>query len=595
MTEFDAIKSLPYFSHLNFVEVDLLLKQSISIHVEPGKDFLADKESLYVMLDGFSSLYSVFSEDPGMTIAPGSFFGSLPFLENDKKIRIKSLTGSSFLRIPLISIYRLIALNYKAGRGFFRAVDELKGISHKEQSSGSSKNTSVIISVTSVGRGSGKTLMSSILAVSLEARGKVLILDLSFNGKTAASLFCFSPKPAVSQKNEAESEDLLGKSVSAVSQNIDYLNVTNGSLICPNPEIIKVIIARFSKDYQYILMDIEDFNNYTMGMGIGISDFVFFLIKNPADFKKIYSLIDNYANDGQRICYVPNKLFLPRMKANYDNISLEKLDTSTGLSYQYLKNLCDNGIFEKIVNYICDKKETLVLNSGIHEAPMFSFLFKDLYKNRQKFGLIASSGIPFIISSLFSIIEDEDDFIKNVDELFKSERINYLLDIKFPDESIIKLGKIKSYFKYLVGKKRLENQSIKIMGLFNDGENRSRLFTAGNFAGLMSASFSVFPLVESCQTSGGTLHSGYPYNYFNSSVLRRYNVGKITSIFLKNSSAVLEKKLLKIYDNYVDFLLPDFFSLASKDRNIVIDMDTNDVSMNGNVESSNPFLNVIKG
>src|SRR5208337_4260141 len=111
------LKNIPFLKHLNRDEIDYFFKSGRFTSVRRGQLVDVKKSnSVNVVIDGIFEIEASGNRDI-VYLAPGSFFGFLPFVETRKKGNVRALVDSRIFLIHEDDIYRFFLIHHKALRG----------------------------------------------------------------------------------------------------------------------------------------------------------------------------------------------------------------------------------------------------------------------------------------------------------------------------------------------------------------------------------------------------------------------------------------------------------------------------------------------
>ena len=147
--------------------------------------------------------------------------------------------------------------------------------------------------------GAGKSLLASLMGVSLKGAGKTVILDLSYAGNSVFNFFEKKITAPLSHRAEdgPSFEEIIRGRIEPVDEGLDLVNVAFGSKVKVNPDILSPLLFMLSKEYRFIVIDCGDDDPGLRDRVIGLSDRVFTLVKNRKDIRSLHEVFDRSARE----------------------------------------------------------------------------------------------------------------------------------------------------------------------------------------------------------------------------------------------------------------------------------------------------------
>src|SRR3990172_3473804 len=248
--------ALPFFSHSVADEIEGLQKIGKTSSVKKGDEFdLKKVDSFNVIVSGAFGIESSGKNDT-VYLKPGSFFGPLPFTENRPAGRIRALVDSTLFVFGIEDLYKFFLVSYKFLRGYLKIITRM-GYSLSEVGRKYSGGKSKIITVYSRSHQSGKSFLSSLIALSLKKDAKTVVLDMSISADSIFNFFEKKITAPLSQRSGEEKgfEGILNEWIVPVNENLDLINIAFGSKVKVNPDIVSPLLFILSKEYRYVVID----------------------------------------------------------------------------------------------------------------------------------------------------------------------------------------------------------------------------------------------------------------------------------------------------------------------------------------------------
>jgi len=548
------LRSIPFLLHLNNEEADFFFKSGRLASVKKGQLVDIKKtNSLNIVIDGIFEIESIANRDI-VYLSPGSFFGFLPFIENRKKGNVKALVDSRIFVIGEDDLYKLFLMSHKALRGYIKMIESLNfDISDSGKKYFDLKGK--VITVFSRKAGSGKTLLSSLLGLSLSSE-KTIILDLSYSGRSLFDLFKQKMTVPLSEKGNERgaAESLLNDRIVRINENLHLLNISFSARVKVDPAILGPILFILSREYKYIIADLSDSDEDLRNKVFEQTDFVFAVTNSNKDMESVQPVFDEQLKEGQRVFYVRNDFFSKDSGPFYGGFTLNKCDGFTdGGDVSILESYISAGNLDVYRDAITARNRAIVIQSAQHESILLSSLFLELNKNEKKFDYIYSSSYSYFLSCMFLLFDDNNLLKDNMRKFFTPEQFNKIFEITFPEKYIFKSGKILKYAAELAGSKRVEMFQQLPLSYINSGGTQ-RIFSTGSLHRLMAASLVSAPLCEPVEIADEKSSSGFPANYVLPSHLLRTEAAEIFNISINNKERLsfVDDKYSSFFINYLE-------------------------------------------
>ncbi len=587
----NLLRTVPFLLHLNDEEADFFFKSGRLASVRKGQLVDIKKtNSLNIVIDGIFEIESIANRDI-VYLSPGSFFGFLPFIENRKKGNVKALVDSRIFIIGEDDLYKLFLMSHKALRGYIKMIESLN-FDISETGKKYFDLTGKVITVFSRRSESGKTMLSSLLGLSLSGE-KTIILDLSYSGRSVFDLFKQRMTVPLSEKDKSEkgAESLLNDRIVKVNENLHLLNISFSARIKVDPAILSPVLFILSRDYKYIIADLSDSDEDLRNKVFEKTDFVFALTNSRKEMDDVQPLFDRHLREGQRVFYVRNDYFSSDKNRFYGGLILNKCEGfQDGGETDLLQKFVSEGNMDVYTKAVTAKSRAIVLQSAQHESILMSSLILELSRGDKKFDYIYSSSYSYFLSCMLLLFDDYDMLKDSLRKFFSPEQFNKNFEITFPEKYIFKSGKILRYAAELAGSKRIEMFNSLPLAYLNCG-GKQRIFSTGSLHQMMAASLVTEPLFEPVRIAEEECSSGYPVNYVFPSHLLRTETAEIYNISINNRERLsfTDDKYNRFFTGFIEsseesrFPLPEYLEQSKK---LVLELSENEFKFDKIIEGT---------
>lgn len=529
----EFLRTIPFLAHFTHEEHEVFFKTGRTSSLKQGQFVeLKKSSSLNIVINGMFEIETTGNRDV-VYLSPGSFFGFLPFAENRIKGNVRALTDAEIFIINEDDFYRFFLKSHKALRGYLRMIGNM-GFDINESGKNYSALRSKLITVYSPSSGTGKSYLASLLSLALSGE-KVILLDLSYRGKTVFDFFNERITVPLSIKDSAEdgAESVINDRIVKYSDNIHLLNISFSSRVKTDPEILKPVILFLSRTYKYIVSDVSDDDHDLRNCLFGLSDFIFAITDGKKDIDKMHETFDNTIAEGQRIVYVRNNYINQEKGSFFGGLILNRCDSDNPGSPDIMKKFTADGNILPFTSMITGRSRALVLPASRLESILLCPLLTELDKGRNKFDYLYSSSYTFFLISLFLLFEDGAELKENMKRFFSHEQIAKNLDIVFPEKFIFSNSRILKYSFELASSRRMEMfHPLPLCSLETGSVNR--MVSTGSLGKIMAASFTSAPEFQSVNINGNDYTSGFPGSTVRSTHLFRTEADDIFSVSLVN-------------------------------------------------------------
>ena len=579
----NLLKKLPFLLHFNNEELDLFSRSGRLVFVKKGQLVDIHKtSSLNIVVDGIFEIESIAGRDI-VYLSPGSFFGSLPFIENKKKGNIKALVDSKVFVIGEDDLYKLFLMSHKALRGYIKMMENLNfDISDMGKKYFNTKGK--VITVFSQRKSSGKTLLSSLLGLSIsQDNEKTIILDVSYSGISVFDLFKQKMTAPLSEKGtgSGEAESMLKDRIVEVDNNLHLLNITSSARVKVNPAIIGTALFILSREYKYIIIDLSGDDIDLRNKVFEQTDFIFTLVNSKKDMEEVYPVFDEHLKEGQRVFYVRNVFSSNDKGEFYGGLILKNCNEfNKDGDLTTLDNFINEENMASFKNAVKAKNKALVVESAQYESILLSSFLVGLNTRENLFQYIYSSSYSYFLICLMLLFDDNSRFENNLKKFFSPEQFNKNFEITFPENFIFKSNKIIKYAAELAGTKRAEMFNTLPLANINCAGN-GRIFSTGSLSRLMAASIAEYPLFEPVEINGADCYSGYPDNRVSHSHLLRTEASEIFYVSINNRERLYfsDNRYNRFFINYIESIDKNRLSNADyieNDKKLILEVSENE-------------------
>lgn len=573
----ELLGKIEIFRHFNSDEI-LRLKSICRVsRFKKGQTVdLKKSQSLNIVFGGMFEAEGAGSSDI-VYLAPGSFFGTIPFTENRHTGRVRATIDSSLCMIGSDDFARFIIESYRALRGYIRLISK-SGFKPAGKSGDYLKCRGVTAFFSLTGQ-SGKSLLCAISAAALSRESKVIVFDLSYKGSSIFNYFGAKITSPASQRSEdpsANRESIIERIV-AVNDNLHLLNVSFGSNVRLDPDILETLVVLFSNDYDYILLDVSSDDNDLARAAFSVADNIVNIVKKQKEIESSFKLFDTELKEGQRLFYLLNEFYSGSGGSFNGGYILSDLRSVASWDYAQLLSAAGTGSLRDLVSRIGSGCRALLLAPDHFDSVFYSGFLIEAQEKGLFFDYIFSSSYSYIVALIAQMSRDEKHLISLLSKFFRPERINSILDVSFPENYVFGSSSVVKFFQDIASVQRIEFFKTLPLLYASDINNMAcRKFSTGSSATLMGAAFSEAPLFDGIDVGG--IKAVSSAENFRSESLLRMNIEEITSVSVENSSSSSFKdgRLLPFFERYIGhskLLSPVYDPEISSDRKYVINVD----------------------
>ncbi len=573
-------QNIPFFSHLTLREIQSLCASAGTKRIIKGEKIDLRKNHLFgIIIDGMFETGQRVRGD-GFYLLPGSFFGEAPFTISKQAGIISAVVNSTVALLAPGDIYRALLLSFKGLKGYIKNIKrngfEIAGTGNDFLKCGSK-----VIAFFSPYHNAGNSTLAAMAGLLFSRYGNTIILDASHSGNSIFNMFGKDMPPAISQKkgdasppgdespkgdassyeDDASKDKFIYDRIVNAGENLSLLNISAGSRIKVNSEILSPVIFLLSRKYKYIIIDHSDYTNDFTNRILAVSDIVFPVLKSMKDRSAVYAILDSALKDGQRAYYILNRYFAKNVGTFEGGYMLEDLEIpKKEKNIQSLKNHIESGnkqkVFDRLADLVNTEKTGLVVQTNLANSVLLAGFFSLLYEKEIKITQTYSSSWSYLITALFLLCKDQEEFENNILRFFSESRINNFLEITFPEEHVYKNARIYNFACDFAGDKRLEHYSVLASALLADRHSgERRIFSTGYVRDIFTASF-ILDIFEPQRIANSDFHSGFSSGYVKPDDLLRTDINEIRCLSVSNRQRLRpgDKKLSKFYKGYVNGL-----------------------------------------
>ncbi|TAL39120.1 MAG: hypothetical protein EPN93_03315 [Spirochaetes bacterium] len=574
------LSSIPIFCHCSRQEITRLRGQGRIIHLARGQKLdVRALATLNVVIRGMFEIEALGQNDI-MYLAPGSFFGEIPFTAYKHRGSVKALVDSEVCVFEIDEVFRFFLTSFKAMRGYLKTLDRM-GFGLSDAGRRYIGTTSRILCAYGRKEGLGTSLFASCLGSACAIRGRTIVLDMSYRGTSVFDYFERRITGAISQKSNigAPAAEIISECVADVDERLSLMNIAFGSKVRVNPDILSPILFVLSREYEYIIVDLSDEDPELRDRVFSLADSVCAMLQRARDREDLYGMFDASLTEGQRVLYVINRN-AGREQGQVDGaVFFDVLGIKKGESaHAAIRDFASSKGAVELLGILAGPARALVCQSVTYEAAAFAGVLNALSHAGQEFSSIYSSSYSQVVSLLFLASRDQDEFLGILSRFLPEEKLGSFLDITFPESHVAGSGRIRKFMKEILGDKRIEFfRSVPIALLAEGTGTAPRLFSTGPSRDIAAASFALHPVVQSVEIAGGEFHSGMPYRKVRPEDLFRCDIGEIVYVTVRSRQPFefTSKRVIKFYRNYLEMLYlwkGEERLNVTADKNIQIDL-----------------------
>ncbi len=551
------LRQIPLFKHCTDDEMGYLYRMGRLSHIKKGQRLdVKTLKSLCVVASGVFEIEAVASSDL-VYLAPGSFFGNIPFIQDRQHGTVRSLTEASLLMLGEDELKKFFLQSFKSLRGYGEILHRLNFDSTEAARNIQSKKCCVV-TVFSASDQTGKSFVSALASVRLSEKDKTIVLDIS-NGN--ASVFDYLNSkiiPPLSQKQTSDSstELLIKDRIVEVNSQLHLLNITYGSRVSVDSSIISPLIFFLSQHYKYLIIDLAGGEGDLSERVLAESDIILAVAGSDKSESRMSGLIDRYCTQGQRVFNIYNEFVGGKIKKYESGLILGAVDFK-GPEISDFEELAAirNDTINRIVELISRKNSVLVLESGLLEAVAFApyLVEEDIL---EKYTSFYTSAYSYLVLMLALGGEGREGAFEDIIKFFGGTRLNHLLDVTFPEDFVFRGDRVSKRMHEIAGSGKIESWTSVPMALGVSAEGKRRIFSSGMTRSVMEASFMLEPVFEPAIVSGSEYYSGYPGIKVSVEDIIRTDVDEITYMSVNNSEqmAIKGNRVLNFYQKFINHL-----------------------------------------
>ncbi len=553
------LSSIPLFRHLLEEEIESLRRIGRVAAIPAGRQFDIKKvNSLNVVLRGAFEIESMGNTDV-VYLAPGSFFGAVPFTETRQAGKVRALVDSTVMMFGTEEMYRFFLMSYKCLRGYLKILPRT-GFRVSEIGRDYFGGDTRIVTVYGPSPLSGKTYLASLLGGALRKSGKTLLLDLSYTGESLFNHFEMKIAAPISHRPEdgPALEKMISERIESVDESLDCLNVAHGSKVRVNPDIVSPLLFVLSRVYRHIVIDCGDADPDLRNRVFGLSDRIFTVVRSRKDPRLAFECFDGQLKEGQRVYYVLNERFAGAVPEFEGGMVLgDHGDPAPGGARERVLRCADTEEVARLASLVTAPRSALVLETGLLSSLCFGGLLPVLGESGRRFDCYYGSAYGFIVLALYLRSGDNREFRRLLGRFFMEDRMEKLLDVTFPTEHVYRNNLALKLAGEIFGDSRAETfRDLPMAMLGHGGGGGRRIFSTGYLRDLAAASFCLYPVFEEIDIHGESCHSGYPASRVRVEDMLRIDVDTIVYAAVENRTPLRRRgdAMAGFFSRYLDFL-----------------------------------------
>lgn len=597
------LSSIPLFRHFLDEEIESLRGIGRVASIRAGQQFDIKKvNSLNVVLLGAFEIESMGNTDV-VYLAPGSFFGAVPFTETRQSGKVRALVDSTVMMFGSEDMYRFFLMSYKCLRGYLKILART-GFSVSEIGRDYFGGATRIVTVYGPSPLSGKSYLASLMGAALRKSGKTLLLDLSFSGESLFNFFEKKIAAPISHRTEdgPALERMIAERIERVDESLDCLNVAYGSKVRVNPDIISPLLFILSREYRHIVIDCGDADPDLRNRAFELSDRIFTVVKSRKEPRLAFHTFDGQLREGQRVYYVLNERFAGGMAGFEGGMVLgDHGDSPPGGARERVMRFAESEEVSRLAGLVTASRSALVLETGLLSSLCYGGLLSALGESGRRFDCYYGSAYGYIVMALSLRSGNSGEFRKLLGRFFMEDRMEKLLDVTFPTEHVYRNNLVLKLAGELFGESRVETfHDLPLAMLGRGGGGGRRIFSTGYLRDLAAASFCLYPVFEEIGISGEACHSGYPGSRVRVEDMLRIDVDTIVYAAVENT-AVLRRRgdaMAGFFSRYLDFLesVPRCEGTADlADERLIMEVSEKEFRFEGILERSGDIAGKLLG
>ena len=275
MRNINLIAPLPFLGHLTEEESDAVSSLFSEVKMRAGEKLDLKKDSRFFLLsEGLILSEGALSRVESSYFASGSFFGSIPFVHESPRGVFRALTDSRLHAVTLEDMHRFLVSHFSALRGYLSLMKRSGGVPNEIAERMHDRKSSVI-TIGSHERNSGRTVSAIAVARILAKKSEVILLDLSFEGRSLFDYMGLKLTPPVSQKKLGDGrESYITERIIRKDERFSVLNVSFGSKVKMDPAILSPLICTLSERFDYIVIDLGNNDQLIERECVNLSDII---------------------------------------------------------------------------------------------------------------------------------------------------------------------------------------------------------------------------------------------------------------------------------------------------------------------------------
>jgi CRP-like cAMP-binding protein len=503
MNPSNLISRLPFFGHLTEKEAASVSSLFSEVHIRTGDKLDLKKDSrFYLLSDGLIQSEGTLSRAESSYFASGSFFGSIPFVHESPRGIFRALTDSRLYSVTLEDMHRFLVSSFPALRGYLSIMKRSGGVPNDIAEKIYDRKSSVI-TISSRERNAGKTVSAVAIARILAKKSEVILLDLSCNGRSLFDYLGLKLTPPVSQKKLGEGrESYINERIIKKDERLSVLNVSFGSKVKMDAEILSPLICILSERFDYIIMDLGAEDPVIEKECCNISDIFVSVGKSRKNAERTRTHYDLLAESGQishHLCFEKRALVVSRSEGRlWFSPPPDDLE-----DYASISEWSEVAVLDSFVDEVSRKKGLLFLRNTGYSSLGFASLVSSLTDEMRDSLTIYASSFAFLLFGLYA--QDRGRYKKILRSSFSERKLLSIIDVVYPREYLLSDRIVRSFVSQFGKTMRLEDIHPQMVTAVRGSDGRIMVKSSGNFRDIAGALLSEYLLSESYRTRSGKI------------------------------------------------------------------------------------------
>jgi hypothetical protein len=531
------IARLPFFGHLTEEELSDISTLFSEVRIRAGEKLDLKKDSrLYLLSDGLIQSEGALSRAESSYFASGSFFGSIPFVQESPRGIFRALTNSSLNSIALEDMDRFLVSRFPALRGYLSIMKRGGGIPNEIAGNISDRQSSVI-TVCSSERNSGRTVSAVAIARILAKKNEVILLDLSSEGKSIFDYMSLKLTPPVSQKKLGDGrESYINERIIKKDERLSILNVSFGSKVKMDHAILSPLLCTLAARFDYIVVDLGNEDYLIEKECCALSDIIVSVHKTKKNADKARAHYDLLTKSGQichYLCFERRALVASRSSGRLwfspPPGSLE--------DYSSISEWSEVAALDTFVGAVSRKKGLLFLGNTGYSSLGYASLVSSLSEEMRGSLTIYASSFAFLLFGLYA--QNSDRYKKILHSSFSERSLLSLIDVAYPRDFLLSDRALRSFVSLFGKTMRIEDVTPQIVTAVKGTDGRIMVKSSGDFRDIAGGLLSEYPLSEPYRIRGGRI--SMPETDINPAFFFRHPYSFLSGAYLNPHSPIFPR------------------------------------------------------